>query len=108
MIHQDEMKLISSVYHNRLNKKMLLQADPTIQYLLPKQKKRILYKDTQIDSKYNTYLYEGLPPGPINSPGIDAMIAAVNPMKTNFLYFVSNKKGRHIFNETYQDHLKSK
>lgn len=107
-MYTDEMPIISSVYHNRLKKDMLLQADPTIQYLMPKQKKRLLYKDTQIDNEYNTYLYKGLPPGPINSPGIDAIIAADNPSKTNYLYFVANKNGRHIFNKTYKGHLKSR
>ena len=87
---------------------MLLQADPTIQYLMPKQKKRLLYKDTQIDNEYNTYLYKGLPPGPINSPGIDAIVAAASPASTNFLYFVADKNGRHIFNKTYKAHLRSK
>ena len=107
-MYVDEMNIISSVYHNRLKKDMLLQADPTIQYLMPKQKKRLLYKDTQIDNEYNTYLYKGLPPGPINSPGIDAIVAAANPASTNFLYFVANKNGRHIFNKTYKGHLKSR
>ena len=106
--YSDEMRKISSVYHNRLKKNMLLQADPTIQYALPKHKKRILYDDTQIESKYNTYLYKGLPPGPINSPGIDALQSAANPETTKFLYFVSDKKGRHIFNVNYKDHLRSK
>ena len=107
-MYVDEMKTISSVYHNRLKKNMLLQADPTIQYILPKHKKRVLYNDTQIENPYNTYLYKGLPPGPINSPGIDAIIAANNPDNTSYLYFVSNGKGRHIFNRTYRGHLNSK
>jgi len=104
----DEMKIISSVYHNRLKKNMLLQADPTIQFLLPKHKTRILFNDTKIEHKYNTYLYKGLPPGPINSPGIDALVAASDPDTTNFLFFVSNGKGRHIFNVNYKNHLRSK
>ena len=107
-VYEDEMKIISSVYHNRLEKNMLLQADPTIQYILPKHKKRILYNDTQVIDPYNTYLYKGLPPGPINSPGRHALIAASFPNKTNYLYFVSNGNGRHIFNSNYKGHLKSK
>lgn len=107
-VYDDEMITISSVYHNRLNKNMLLQADPTIQFLFPKQKKKILIKDTEIKSAYNTYLNKGLPPGPINNPGIEAIVAAANPIKTDYLYFVSDKKGRHIFNKTYKAHLKSK
>lgn len=107
-IYTDEMKKISSVYHNRLNQNMLLQADPTIQYILPKKKRRILVKDTKIDNPYNTYVYKGLPPGPINNPGLDALVAASDPMKTDYLYFVANNKGRHDFNETYRGHLRSK
>jgi UPF0755 protein len=107
-MYDDEMKLISSVYHNRLNKKMLLQADPTIQYILPERKKKLLKKHTKIDNPYNTYLYKGLPAGPINNPGIMAIIAAAYPDKSNYLYFVSNNKGRHIFNTTFKGHLKSK
>ena len=107
-MYDDEMKLISSVYHNRLNKKMLLQADPTIQYILPERKKKLLKKHTKIDNPYNTYLYKGLPAGPINNPGIMAIIAAAYPDKSNYFYFVSNNKGRHIFNTTFKGHLKSK
>jgi len=107
-VYVDEMKKISSVYHNRLKKNMLLQADPTIQYLMPKQKKKLLIKDTEIKSEYNTYLNKGLPPGPINNPGIEAIVSAADPIKTDYLYFVSNKKGRHIFNKTYKAHLRSK
>ena len=107
-VYVDEMLIISSVYHNRLGENMLLQADPTVQYLLPKHKSRILYNDTEIDHAYNTYKNKGLPPGPINSPGIDALVAAANPIQTEYLYFVSDNNGRHIFNTTYKGHLKSK
>ena len=107
-MYSDEMNKISSVYHNRLEKDMLLQADPTIQYILPVKKKRILVKDTKIENPYNTYIYKGLPPGPINNPGIDALIAAGNPLQTDYLFFVADNKGRHIFNKTFQGHLRSK
>ena len=107
-IYVDEMNKISSVYHNRLARDMLLQADPTIQYILPAKKRKILVKDTKIDNPYNTYVNKGLPPGPINNPGLDALIAAANPLKTDYLYFVADNKGRHIFNKTYTSHLRSK
>jgi len=103
-----DMDTISSVYHNRLMKNMLLQADPTVQYLMPEQKKNLLYKDIEIDSPYNTYKYKGLPPGPINNPGMNAIVSASNPAKSDFLYFVSNGQGTHIFNQTYKKHLTSK
>jgi len=103
-IFSDELPLISSVYHNRLKKKMLLQADPTIQYVIPHRKKRLYQKDLEIDSPYNTYKYYGLPPGPINNPGIAALIAAIQPDKTNYLYFVADGKGRHIFSHSNDEH----
>ena len=101
-----DMDTISSVYHNRLMKNMLLQADPTVQYLMPKQKKNLLYKDIEIDSPYNTYKYKGLPPGPINNPGLDAIIAAINPEKTSYLYFVKDPDTprKHVFNKTSKKH----
>lgn len=100
-----EMKRISGVYHNRLRIGMPLQADPTIQYLLPGGWRRLTYKDLQINSPYNTYKYKGLPPGPINNPGSDAIIAALYPEKNNYLYFVSNGNGSHRFSRTYTEHL---
>lgn len=107
-IYEDEMPTVSSVYHNRLKRKMKLQADPTIQYLLPKRKRNLYSKDLQIDSPYNTYLYRGLPPGPIDNPGKAALIAAAKPAETDFLYFVANGQGRHIFSRTNQEHINAK
>ncbi len=107
-IFSDEMPLISSVFHNRLRKNMLLQADPTIQYILPNRKKRLYQKDLKTDSPYNTYLYRGLPPGPINNPGLDALRAAANPAETDNLYFVADGKGRHIFTKSNEDHNRAR
>ena len=104
----DEMATISSVYNNRLKKRMLLQADPTIQYILPGKPRRLYNKHLKIDSPYNTYIYRGLPPGPINNPGFSALYAAVHPKKTNFLYFVADGKGRHIFTKTNEEHNQAK
>ncbi len=100
-----EFKTISGVYHNRLRKEMALQADPTIEYLLRSRKsKKITRKDLEIDSRYNTYKYPGLPPGPINNPGKQAIQAALYPEKNNFLYFVANGNGTHSFAENYDQH----
>ena len=107
-MYEDEMQIISSVYHNRLKKRMLLQADPTIQYIVPGKPRRLYNKDLEIDDPYNTYKYQGLPPGPINNPGLDALNAAVNPAKTDYLYFVSNLEGRHTFTKTSDEHNKAK
>ena len=106
--NNDELPIISSVYHNRLKKKMYLQADPTIQYILPGENRRLYNKHLKIESPYNTYKYKGLPPGPINNPGLDAIRAAINPADTNYLYFVADGKGRHIFSLTNQQHNKAK
>jgi UPF0755 protein len=107
MIH-DEMPLISSVYHNRLKRGMKLQADPTIQYLIPGPKIRLRARHLEIDSPFNTYLYPGLPPSPANSPGKIAIIAAFRPDTTNYLYFVARGDGSHVFSRTHREHLKAK
>ena len=107
-MYVDEMKIISSVYHNRLEKNMLLQADPTIQYIIPGKNRRLYNKDLNIDNPYNTYKYKGLPPGPINNPGLDALLAAVNPASSSYLYFVANGEGRHTFTHTADEHNQAK
>ena len=102
-----EMPTISAVYHNRLKIGMRLQADPTIQYLLPGGWRRLTYQDLRIESPYNTYKYSGLPPGPINNPGKNAIMAALYPEKNNYLYFVASGNGGHKFAKSYSDHLKN-
>ncbi|KAF0151153.1 MAG: aminodeoxychorismate lyase [Ignavibacteria bacterium] len=100
-----EFATISGVYHNRLRIGMALQADPTVAYLIRSRKnKTITRKDLQINSKYNTYKYPGLPPGPINNPGKQAIHAALYPEKNNFFYFVANEDGTHSFAATYEQH----
>lgn len=102
-----EVRKISSVYNNRLKKGMLLQADPTIQYMLDKPK-RLLHKHLQIDNPYNTYMYKGLPPTPINSPSIEVIDAALNPDTTDYIFMVAKGNGEHYFNVTLKDHLSDK
>jgi UPF0755 protein len=100
----EERKLISSVFHNRLRKKMLLQTDPTVIYAMADFDGNIRKKDLQVDSPYNTYRYKGLPPGPIASPGIKSIIAALEPSESDYLYFVSRKDGSHQFSSNLMDH----
>jgi UPF0755 protein len=100
----EERCRISSVYHNRLRKGMLLQCDPTVIYALGGLDRPLFHKDLEIDSPYNTYKYTGLPPGPICSPGAASITAALYPEETNYLYFVANGKGGHIFSETLKQH----
>ena len=103
-IYDDERKYISSVYHNRLHKGMRLQADPTIQYIIKDGPRRLLNKDLNIVSPYNTYLNEGLPIGPINNPGLQSIIAALYPAESEYIYFVAKGDGYHTFSRTQEEH----
>ncbi len=102
-----ERTLISSVFHNRLIKKMRLQTDPTVIYAMADFDGNIRKKDLSIDSPYNTYKHFGLPPGPIASPGLESIQAAMNPEESAFLYFVSRKNGSHQFSTNYKDHTRA-
>ncbi len=104
----DEAPIVSSVYWNRIRKRMHLQADPTIQYIVPGPKIRLRNRHLEIDSPYNTYKNYGLPPGPINSPGEKAIKAALWPDKTNYLYFVAKGDGSHVFTTNLRDHNRAK
>jgi len=104
-----ERRLIASVYMNRMNKRMILGACPTVLYArllkgLP-WKDTLSYKDTEIDSDYNTYRNSGLPPSPISSPGLESIKAAMNPLKSGYLFFVSKRDGTHRFTKTEREHL---
>jgi len=104
----EEKNKVSSVFHNRLKKGMKLQSCATIQYILEEPKERLDENDLKIDSPYNTYLYKSLPPGPICNPGLDSIIAALEPEEEDYLYFLLGENGRHIFSKTYQEHLRNK
>lgn len=95
---------VSSVYHNRLRRGMRLQADPTVAYAIGRRR-RLFEKDYGFASPFNTYLVDGLPPGPINSPSVASLRAALYPPATDFLYFVAGPDGSHIFSRTYAEHL---
>ncbi len=103
-VHDQERSIISAVYHNRLKKNMKLQADPTVQYIINDDPRRLLNKDLKIDSPYNTYMYHGLPPGPINSPGEKSLNAALYPEKNNYLFFVATGNGYHTFSKNEKQH----
>ena len=107
-IYDSERPIISAVYHNRLKRGMKLQADPTVQYIIKDGPRRLLNKDLKIKSLYNTYLYQGLPPGPINSPGLESLKAALYPEKNDFFYFVAKGDGYHTFSKNERDHERAK
>ena len=104
----EERPVISAVYHNRLKIGMLLQADPTVQYALGKHVDRVLYKDLEVDSRYNTYKHVGLPPGPIASPGAASIEAALFPANVPYLYFVAHPDGHHEFRQTFSEHTEAR
>ena len=103
----EERPIVAAVYRNRLKIGMPMQADPTIVYVLEKAHKydgNIRRGDLAIDSRYNTYKYPGLPPGPIASPGKASLDAALMPGDVPYLYFVSRNDGSHVFAKTFAEH----
>ncbi len=99
-----ERPVIAGVYLNRLRINMPLQADPTVQYARGQHTARVMYKDLEIDSPYNTYKYPGLPPGPIASPGGASIEAALSPATVPYLYFVAAPDGSHNFSRNFDEH----
>ncbi|MFC1475841.1 endolytic transglycosylase MltG [Candidatus Zixiibacteriota bacterium] len=103
-----ERTRISAVFHNRLQQRIKLQCDPTVIYAMGGINRRLLYKDLEINSPYNTYLHYGLPPGPINNPGEPAVLAALYPDESDELYFVARGDGTHIFSRTLAEHNRAR
>jgi len=103
----EERPIVSAVFHNRLKKRMKLDCDPTIIYALKQDgqfKDRLRTKDMKLDSPYNTYLYGGLPPGPIANPGNESIKAALYPADNDFLFFVAKNDGSHHFSRSFREH----
>jgi len=106
---EDDMKIVSGIFWNRLNSGQALESCATLAYILGENKPQYSLEDTKIVSPYNTYQNQGLPPGPISNPGLNAIIAAVYPTKTDYFYFLSRfDNGETVFSETYDDHLVNK
>ncbi|MBB5324846.1 UPF0755 protein [Anoxybacillus tepidamans] len=99
---------IASVFYNRLRIGMPLQTDPTVLYALGKHKERVYYEDLKVNSPYNTYIHQGLPPGPIASPGEMSIQAALEPAETTYLYFLATPAGDVIFTNTLAEHNREK
>lgn len=103
--NDDEKKLVSSVFNNRLYAGKKLESCATVQYILKERKNVLSEEDTRINSPYNTYMYKGLPEGPIASPGLAAIKAALYPADTEYMYFLAETDGsRNYFSETYEEH----
>ena len=103
-----EVPVIAGVFLNRLRRRMPLQSCATVQYILPRHREVLTYADTRVESPYNTYRHEGLPPGPIASPGRRALAAALRPADTDYLFFVARGDGSHAFSRTWREHEKAK
>jgi UPF0755 protein len=103
-VRPEERERISSVFHNRLKLKMRLQSDPTSVYGVRAFGGKVSGGDVRRRSRYNTYVVDGLPPGPIGNPGEEAIEAALSPLSTPFLYFVARNDGTHHFSETLKEH----
>ncbi len=106
-VRDNERPIIAGVYLNRLRRGMKLEADPTVQYGLEEEPRRVLYADLKVDHPYNTYLRRGLPPGPINNPGRASILAVLYPAKHSYLFFVADGQGGHRFASSYTEHRKN-
>ncbi|MFZ5641885.1 MAG: endolytic transglycosylase MltG, partial [Bacillota bacterium] len=104
----EERPRVAAVFLNRMKKGWKLESCATVQYALGTNKTRLLYKDLQVESPYNTYKYKGLPPGPIAAPGRASLLAAVNPAKEDYMFFVVSEEGQHVFSRTIQEHNRNK
>jgi len=99
----EDRKVVAGVFINRLNIDMALESCATVQYILKTDDKRLTYEQTRVDSPYNTYLYKGLPVGPIGNPGIDSIQAVLYPQNTDYLYFFS-AAGTTYYSKTLDEH----
>ena len=105
----EDRKKISSVFHNRIKENMMLQTDVSVQYALGEHKEALSLEDLEVDSPYNLYQNYGVGPGPYNSPSEDAIVAALEPEKTDYLYFLADIKTKEIYYaKTYEEHLELK
>ncbi|MCS7234086.1 MAG: endolytic transglycosylase MltG [Synergistetes bacterium] len=104
----EEYPIIAAVFYNRLKRGMKLESCATVEYLLKERKARLSLEDLKINSPYNTYIYKGLPPGPICNPGLKSITAVFFPARVDYLYFVSKGDGGHHFSRTYEEHVEAK
>lgn len=105
-VSDEDRRLISGVFHNRIEAGMPLQTDPSVSYALGEHRELTTYDDLEVDSPYNTYKYRGVGAGPIASPSAEAIQASVQPEETNYMYFLADiHTGEIYYAETYEEHL---
>ncbi len=104
----EDKKIGAGIINNRLDIGMALQMDSTVNYITDKNLPSVTFQDLEVDSKYNTYKYAGLPPGPIANPGLDSLVAAIYPAETDYLYFLHDAKGNTYFAKTFAEHSRNK
>lgn len=104
-VSSGEKNIIAGIFYNRLHKKMRLESCSTVLYAMGINKERLTFEDLKFNSKYNTYKYSGLPPGPICNPGKETIKATLFPVVTNYLYFVSKGDGTHLFATNLKEHV---
>ncbi len=100
---EEEKAIISGLYWNRINSRMRLQADPTVNFAIG-ERRRLLFEDYEFEHPFNTYLNRGLPPGPVTNPSLSTIRATLFPQEHNYIYMVANPEGGHIFTETFEEH----
>ncbi|NCU17497.1 endolytic transglycosylase MltG [Pallidibacillus pasinlerensis] len=103
---EENRKIISSVFYNRIEKGMPLQTDPTVIYAMGEHKERLTFKDYEYEDPYNTYVIDGLPPGPIANAGVSSIDAALYPPSTDYLFFLATPEGEVLYSESFEQHEK--
>lgn len=104
----EDMKMVADVFIKRLKSGIALRSDATVNYITGKGLVQPTLTDTKIDNLYNTYLYQGLPPGPIANPGFNALAAVIEPTANPYYYFLTTSSGQVIYSKTYEEHLQNK
>lgn len=104
----EERRIVAGVFMNRLNARMGLESDATLQYITGSKSPRATIEETKLDSPYNTYKYRGLPPTPISNPSLDSIVAAINPSDTDYLFFLTSPDGTAHFAKTLDEHKKNR
>ncbi len=104
----EDRAMVAGIFYRRLAKGMPLQSDATVNYVTGKSRTQPSFDDLEVDSRYNTYKYKGLPPGPIGNPGLSSLMAAIYPKKNEYLFFLTTREGKVIYSKDYEEHLTNK